>query len=88
MADGGEGAMGGVSGGAWEVRGTGEAVSGWGAAFFRERGSCGGRCLATPIEWSTLQCGGQAEQGRQLRVPVQDAMDHAAALAHDLTGDL
>jgi hypothetical protein len=22
-----------------------------------------------------------------LRVPVQDAMDHAAALAHDLTGD-
>ena len=58
-----------------------------GAAFGRERGSCGGRSLATPTRSSTIQRGAQAEQGRELWVPVQHAMDHAEALADDLAGD-
>lgn len=70
------------------VRGTGEAVIERGAAFGRERGSCGGRSLATPERRSTIQRDRQAEEGRELRVPMQHAMDQAAALAHDLAGNL
>ena len=59
-----------------------------GAAFGRERGSCGGRFLATPRWRSTVQRDRQAEEGRELWVPMQHAMDHAAALSHDLAGNL
>ena len=70
------------------VRRTAERVIGRGAAFGRERGSCGGRFLATPGRRSTRQHGRQAEEGRELRVPMPHAMDHAAALSHDLAGNL
>ena len=70
------------------VRGTGELVIERGAAFGRERGSCGGRFLATPRTLSTIQRGRQAEESGKLRVPMQHAMDHAASLTHDLAGNL
>ena len=70
------------------VRRTGEAMIEQGAAFGQKRGSCGGRFLATPGRCSAVQHGRQAEQGRELRIPMQHAMDHAAALAHDLAGNL
>ena len=70
------------------VRRTGEAVIERGAVFGRERRSCGGRVLATPMPRSTIQGGTQAEEGGELRVPMQHAMDQSAALAHDLAGNL
>ena len=70
------------------VRRTGEMAIGRGAAFGRECGSCSGRFLATPGRGLTLQHGCQAKEGRELRVPMQHTMDHAAALSHDLAGNL
>ena len=66
------------------VHRTGEAVIERGAAFGQERSSCGGRFLATPRLRSTVHRGRQAEEGGELRVPMQHTMNDASALSHDL----